>query len=167
MTSDGAKLAGRADASRTGLPRPLLQGLPAPYSGRDDEHGIPHDGRLDQCVKELLCAVCGEPLEPDVLRYVAAPSEWWLLAGDRLLLADQGVQMDERCARLALAHCPSMRAGHTVVVGVRADELREGMALGGGPAWELAVPIKRTSERLLRLGTTAPPTYPPGRTPRH
>ena len=149
----------RVDASRKGLPRPLLQGLPAPYSGVNSAHGKPDSERLNQCVSEQLCAVCGETLDPGALRYVATPADWWLLSSrSRPLLADQGAAMDERCARLALAHCPEMRNGHAVVFGVRADELEEGVDLGGGLAWKLAVDIERDGTRELRLRTTAKPT---------
>lgn len=107
------------DASQRGLPRPILQGLPAPYSGEDKRHGLPDFDRLRECVVEDVCAVCGELVDDDIF-YVAAYAE------NTALLMDQGVILHERCARLSLAHCPHMRHGFSMVFWVRRSEVRNG-----------------------------------------
>lgn len=119
-----------------GLPRPLLQGMPIPYSGDEDQHGIPDSHRLDQCVKNDLCGVCGEKLLKR--RYVAIG----IKVGDVL---DQ-VGMHERCAKLSLAHCPHMSSGYSHVVWINRDEYKGGKHF---------LTKRQVESRRLKLASTA------------
>jgi hypothetical protein len=151
-------MSGRVDASVTGLPRPLLDGLPAPYSGQNTKHGVPDDDRLAQCVTEQLCAVCGVAIDADAVRYVGVIGDWWAARRPCPPLIDSGAPLDERCARLTLAHCPAMKDGRSVLIAVHADDLRMGPGLGGGEAWHLKEAIDYSTTEPLSLRSTQPPS---------
>lgn len=107
------------DAGVLGLPRPILDGLPAPYSGSDTEHGIPDDKRNVECINTDICTVCGDSFdENDDKRYTASHVD------KPEILLDFGHIMHEKCAKIALAHCPHMREGFSYVFWVGLDELR-------------------------------------------
>lgn len=118
---------GKVDASVRGLPRPILDGLPAPYSGDDSRHGYPDDERMAECYDRDVCAVCGNRFT-DSRRYVAQEAREAEIGATSLV--DDGLLMHERCAKLALAHCPHMKHGFSQVFWVDVDELNhddEGM----------------------------------------
>lgn len=123
------------DAGVRGLPRPILDGLPAPYTGADDYHGSQHDERHAEAKIEQLCAVCGEGLSEcervyvglgqSAIHIIENPDAYDARPGfgiDSLL--DGGVGMHLRCAQLSLAHCPNMRYGKSIVTWLTQDEYR-------------------------------------------
>ena len=107
----------------TGLPRPRLpftglakaahasfvrdgDALPVPWVAAESiVHGECWDAldhhRVDRCIDDHLCQVCGDPL--GVRAVCAYPGGLTGEAGDRL-------PMHPRCARLALRRCPHLRA---------------------------------------------------------
>lgn len=133
------------DASVRGLPRPMLNGLPAPYSGRDDIHGMPHTKRAQECAAGDVCSVCGEQIT-DERRYVVTHNQ---SEGE---LLDSGHQMHERCAKVALAHCPHMRHGFSIVFWAEHAEMQQGphsrelkVALGAAEMHARRLMIKSTA----------------------
>lgn len=138
------------NAGQRGLPRPILDGLPAPYSGDNRDHGEPSQTRLEECQLDDLCGVCGEKL--DARRYIAVyhepefdqierPHPLWLLVADN-------VAMHERCAKLSLAHCPHMRSGKSWVVWVDDMKIRP---ITPSPR----LTAQQLNERRLMLKSTA------------
>lgn len=151
-TSDG-ELVSDVDAGKVGLPRPLLEGLPAPYSGADWAHAEPHSGRMQACIAEALCAVCGVALDAAAVRYVGLSTSDIQEDGcAKQKLIDKGMQMDDRCARLSLAHCPSMREGRMVVVSVEPAMLELTHDHHDQPLlWQLRSPMPLTEIKARRL----------------
>jgi hypothetical protein len=148
------------DAGQIGLPRPILNGLPAPYSGCDHEHAVPHDDRIEQCRREHLCGVCGEALTTKRYMTMAANS-WTKSRLESGALSDDGLMMDERCSHLALAHCPKMRSGFLMVLLVTADELELDPAQHGeAVSWRLRKPITRSQALGRRLVLSSTATLP-------
>lgn len=117
--SDGATVPTEAMSSITptlapdqpGPPRPLLDGLPIPFSGHEHNHGVPHQDRLQSCVQLDLCAVCGERLE----------KRRWVGIGIKGHVLDSA-GMHERCAKISLAHCPHMRLGYSRIIWIEPRE---------------------------------------------
>lgn len=106
------------DAGVRGLPRPILDGMPAPYSGSDTKHGVPDNKRLVECINKDVCTVCGESFpEDEDRRFTAAHVD------KPTILLDFGHLMHERCAKIALAHCPHMREGFSYVFWVGVEEI--------------------------------------------
>lgn len=138
-------LAERVDAGVRGLPRPILQGMPAPYSGSDTEHGMPHVERDQECMDFDICAVCGLEFEDVERTYTAS----FFHADDQLL--DRGVLLHERCAKIALAHCPHMRLGFSKVFWTESGEI-----LNNAYGRSLALDAKPlVDERRIMLGSTS------------
>lgn len=82
---------------------------------------MPDDERMAECQDQDTCAVCGEQFEDD-RRFVA--QEAADAAKGYKALVDDGLVMHERCAKLALAHCPHMKHGYSVVMWLKADEIK-------------------------------------------
>lgn len=98
-----------------GLPRPIVDGLPVPYSSEAASHANVHSERAMHCVGDRMCGVCGkhvDPAAPDERgRYWAVATRDWPTTGyDKLL---ENFVMHRRCVRLTMVHCPRMRMnGH-------------------------------------------------------
>lgn len=91
-----------------GLPRPLCPelNLPVPWNVCDNADGTYLLGALDpdrtmEGEKNKLCQVCGDGL----------PEEAVFVVSQRDFSIVDALGLHERCARLALAHCPALR-GH-------------------------------------------------------
>jgi hypothetical protein len=139
-----------------GLPRPLYEGLPAPYTvavSSDCRGGPPavqpqfkisSEVRMDECQQEALCILCGEQLGED------ATVLWD--AHDGGIVDDW---LHTRCAQLSVSHCPHLvklkAAGSLRLVAGTVAELkrlpRVGDTIAGVPlrSWPKDVPV---SERL-------------------
>jgi hypothetical protein len=98
---------GPGDFGRRGLPRPVYEGKPVPFTTpvRD---GAPAFGRFSlRLITEVelngLCEVCGLPLTDPVYFFRYSASGGCHVAGDIL---PTGLHF--RCARLSLAHCPHL-----------------------------------------------------------
>lgn len=88
------------DSAPRGFPRPLIDGLPAPWIAKDKLGDI--DVFRRACAVMLrLCQVCGEPLGQTAV-------VWWR-PGD-LIVIDGCAVHPERCAGLADRLCPALKA---------------------------------------------------------
>lgn len=100
---------------RRGLPRPIVNDLPVPYTSAVDKHADVHDDRSDECREGNLCGVCGLLVDPTV---AAERGYYWGVAvrfptdEDYVELVESLV-MHRRCLRLTMVHCPHMRMNGT------------------------------------------------------
>lgn len=125
-----------------GMPRPLYDGKPVPFTARVDmqvsEEGVftPYPDfadvnwdRMNQCFLELRCLVCGDEIPDQAALIVASldgkPIDWTgYEPGDDLdVEVREGGAFCLRCAKLAMAHCPQLRnsASSTVMIGPKRD----------------------------------------------
>lgn len=87
----------------TGFPRPLLDGLPLPYSGLIDTHGKADVPRVLKCKDNNLCGVCGLALTEG--------DEWFFDSGSIAVknLPLDGIYLHNKCAKLTKAVCPFLK----------------------------------------------------------
>ena len=119
-----------------GWPRPRVDGWPIPWVSPPDNLAIMDSARHQAGCTGAVCAVCGEGYPGPVDAYILInTSETGLPPEDRSgteLTAMDNAVMHERCVRLALAWCPTLKAlveaGHLVVVRVPANKARPEMA---------------------------------------
>ena len=88
--------------------RPTYGGLPVPFAVVIDHNGVPDFkitdvDRWHQCIREKLCAICGERLDYWV----------WYIGGESC--AEQGIYLDlamhEECAFYSARACPFLAEG--------------------------------------------------------
>lgn len=88
------------DSSPRGWPRPIIDGLPAPWISANGDLGDVDAFRRVVAVMTGLCQVCGDPLG------ITARVYW--RPGDRIVIDGTAVHPD-RCGPLAERHCPALR----------------------------------------------------------
>lgn len=120
-----------------GLPRPMLDKMPVPYSGDEKHHGRPDWERLGKCQRESLCAVCGLALDTTAC----------IALGPENDIVDNAA-MHEPCAKIALAHCPHMKLGYSAVIRVTLGEVDLSES---APDWL----VEQTASRRVMLSTTS------------
>lgn len=139
-----------------GLPRPLHQSMPLPYtSDATTLHGevTPHvsvicPGRQSECIGKGLCFLCGEPLDPVAFFFVS------LMDGeDEVGLIDSGA-FHRRCAKMTVRHCPHIRELNDkgkldVYRGPRAEVEKEMMWAFRGKHFRRRKPFVRSNKSLL------------------
>lgn len=93
--------------TKAGWPRPRVAGKPIPWDAPAIALGKVHPDRSELAHNELLCTVCGLPHGRLV---------WFLIdeqppenRDDTLSVPMSDELLHERCMRLALAHCPTLR----------------------------------------------------------
>ena len=101
------------DVPERGLPREVADGLPVPFAVRRSDQGDVAWASIDSkltllCTLDQRCHVCGDELADD---------EAWAFHDFMGRVVD-GWVMHQRCARMARAHCPHLRAelGDTLFV---------------------------------------------------
>lgn len=111
----------------TGLPRPLYEGKPVPFTAKlQSRQGrtVPdfsnvHKPRMNRCLTRNLCILCGDPLE-DTCCVIGRYRGGQTLAS-AMEFIDEGV-LHERCARMAKAHCPELKPdSFQILTGPTAD----------------------------------------------
>jgi hypothetical protein len=100
----------------TGMPRPLSQGKPVPWTARFERNwdgavevnfSATESDRYAASYRGTSCSVCGEANDPERVAVIAT--------SDRVII--DGASMHVRCARLAHRHCPHLAVGYTIWVG--------------------------------------------------
>lgn len=101
----------------SGLPRPLFEGQPVPYTASVDveddlymgfKPNLKHfdDTRMKWCWDAEACLVCGDGFDDE------AAAAWDTESGT---IVDGGL-MHDRCGRIAMAHCPHLKHPHYQLV---------------------------------------------------
>jgi hypothetical protein len=146
-----------------GLPRPLYDGLPVPYTARVDQK-VDEDGvfvpfpnfadidvrRMEECITGFGCLVCGAELQGDVALIVRGEDPF-----EEPEIREGGA-FCVRCAKLAVAHCPVLRmpGAGKIMVGPLADLTLE---QGVGEIKIITCPESfRPLERTVRAAGRAP-----------
>jgi hypothetical protein len=93
-----------------GLPRPIFDNMPVPYTTEVNSGGEPawreaDQNRLAECWTQNLCIVCGLPLADPVSVFCSIKPNRDL--GQAGQIVDGGLH--PRCAALTKAHCPHIR----------------------------------------------------------
>lgn len=117
-----------------GMPRPLYEGKPVPFTARI-EMQVSEDGlftpypdfadvdweRMRGCWTTFCCLVCGTTIEDeDEAALIVIDDDGHLRHGEpldpSLLEVREGGAFCTRCAKLTMAHCPAMRRSATSVI---------------------------------------------------
>lgn len=95
---------------KRGFPRPYSESykVPVPYTAVDDTNvGTISDERIDECLREMLCAVCGEALDSTCCLAVRDSSE---TVRGSVTSRDTGIS-HEKCAKIVESFCPEFKSG--------------------------------------------------------
>lgn len=97
--------------TKTGWPRPVVNGLPIPWVSPSDKLSTMNSARAAACASGAVCAVCGEGYADDEPAYVLvtatdAPAD---IASVDVQAMDNGI-LHKRCVQLALAMCPKLKS---------------------------------------------------------
>lgn len=95
--------------TRTGWPRPIVNGLPIPWISPADSLATTNHYRHAACASGAVCAVCGEGYREEEEAFVVVneanlPDD---LTGGEVWAMDNGI-MHRRCLHLALKMCPAL-----------------------------------------------------------
>ena len=95
----------------TGWPRPIVGGWPVPWVSPRDDLSTMDKGREAACASGAICAVCGMGYGEGETAFclVMKPDHPIVLADVEVQPIDNAV-MHQRCAQLAVAHCPRLKA---------------------------------------------------------
>lgn len=99
--------------TRSGWPRPIVDGWPIPWVSPAENLSAMDDARAAACASGAVCAVCGEGYADDESAFAfvsgtAAPVD---IAAINVQPMDNGV-LHRRCAQLALSMCPKLKSMH-------------------------------------------------------
>jgi hypothetical protein len=123
--------------TRSGWPRPIVDGLPVPWVSPSDDLGSMDGARSAACASGAICAVCGGDYAEteDAYVLVKAADQPRNMAAVEVHAMDNGI-LHRRCVLLAMARCPELRrlavAGVLQVVKTKGNSAR--IAIRGGEA---------------------------------
>lgn len=97
--------------TKTGWPRPIVDGLPIPWVSPAESLATMNLGRAAACASGSICAVCGEGYSDDEQAFalVTASEMPPSLSGIMVQAMDNGI-LHKRCLQLALAMCPKLKS---------------------------------------------------------
>jgi 5-methylcytosine-specific restriction endonuclease McrA/GNAT superfamily N-acetyltransferase len=135
------------DPNPKGMPRPLYQNLPVPWTSDIEIPGDPNTvvpnfsvadpHKIYECWKSDLCVLCGEPLDnpvaviPTTKDFTPAPG------GDQISVLDGPLHL--RCAKMTKAHCPHIRDGGFEVWTMSLEDWHEGKPSDGPEDYYVAI----------------------------
>lgn len=76
---------------------------PHPYSAREEDIGMLHDGRVRHCITQCMCIVCGEHVKPE-----GPDGLVWVYRSGGMLMEDSG-PFHEKCVVLTKTMCPVVK----------------------------------------------------------
>lgn len=96
--------------TRSGWPRPIIDGWPIPWVSPAESLSTMNNSRVAACASGAICAVCGDGYSDDEQAYAFVKATEVLpdLSSVAVQPMDNGI-LHKRCAQLALARCPELK----------------------------------------------------------